>query len=289
MVSQYHLLALDLDGTLLNPDRQVSARTQAAVRRVAATGAIVALCSGRATFCTTTVEAQLGLSESLPLLCFNGAIALAPADSAGNRAVLFSRTLTADQVAQVLNVAEALGHAVNFYDIEQECVHIRARSAEQIALMQRYARLSGAPCRDIADYNELKFLPPKLVILCTDVDYVVDYLERNTTGLKIIPEEYFVECLPLDVNKGSGFIKLCNALSVPVDRTVAFGDGWNDIEFIGNAGLGIAMANAKDPVKECSKKVTQFTNKEDGLAIELEQMIEQGLFNALPRHELKNN
>ena len=57
----YHHLALDLDGTLLNDDKQISARTLAAVHRVADTGAIVSLCSGRSTYCMKEPQQQLQL------------------------------------------------------------------------------------------------------------------------------------------------------------------------------------------------------------------------------------
>ncbi|KAJ3212168.1 hypothetical protein HDU83_001179 [Entophlyctis luteolus] len=279
MTSQYSLLALDLDGTLLNPRHEVTPRTKAAVQRVADTGAAVVFCSGRATFCTTPVEAQLGLKISIPLVCFNGATALSSTDSkSGKRQVLFNHTLTTLQVSDVLAAAEVLGCAVNYYDVENECIHIRLRTEEDSLLMKRYRDLTGAFFKQVQSYSEVKSLPPKLLILCSNVDQVFEYLQKNTAGLKIIRDEFFVECLPAHVNKGAGFKQLCEVLSIPLERTLAFGDGWNDMEFLATAGLGIAMANARDELKRISARTTRSTNAMDGLAEELEAMLVSGAF-----------
>ncbi|KAJ3075548.1 hypothetical protein HDU98_007794 [Podochytrium sp. JEL0797] len=271
MTPRYNLLALDLDGTTLNGDGIVTARTQAALAKVASTGTLIALCSGRSTCTMEPTATSLGLP--VHILSYNGAMAL---DAERNS--LFATTMTHEQVDHVLDAAKHLGRTVNFYDTQ--AIHAIAETDEHKALIERYRILTGATYHIINDYRTLTHLPPKLLILGNDAKQITAHLETHTTNLKLISDDFFVECLPLGVNKGAGFVRMCQALEIPLANTVAFGDGWNDLEFLENAGLGVAMKNARKELQERADKVTAFSNKEDGLAIELEMMLEQGLFGA---------
>ena len=70
---------------------------------------------------------------------------------------------------------------------------------------------------------------------------------------------------------------MCDWLGVGCDEVVAFGDGDNDIEFLQAAGLGLAMKNARDVLKEVAAGVTERTNDEDGVAHELRRLRSEGL------------
>jgi hypothetical protein len=67
-------------------------------------------------------------------------------------------------------------------------------------------------------------------------------------------------------------------LGMELENVAAFGDGDNDVEFLSYAGLGVAMNNAKDVAKDASKMITEFSNDENGVAIHLEKMIQEGYF-----------
>ena len=70
---------------------------------------------------------------------------------------------------------------------------------------------------------------------------------------------------------------MCDWLGVGCDEVVALGDGDNDIEFLQAAGLGLAMKNARDVLKEVAAGVTERTNDEDGVAHELRRLRSEGL------------
>ncbi|KAI8621709.1 HAD-like domain-containing protein [Chytriomyces sp. MP71] len=80
------------------------------------------------------------------------------------------------------------------------------------------------------------------------------------------------------INKGVALRKLADMLDIRVIQTVCFGDGWNDMDMMHVAGLGFAMANGKEELKQVAHRVTRFSNDEDGVAVELEELLEQGLF-----------
>jgi len=74
------------------------------------------------------------------------------------------------------------------------------------------------------------------------------------------------------VCKGFGLQRICQALNVPLEQTIAFGDGDNDIEFIQMAGLGIAMKNARPHVQQFADQITEYTNAENGVIRTLQQL-----------------
>ncbi|KAI8825444.1 HAD-like domain-containing protein [Chytriomyces cf. hyalinus JEL632] len=275
-----HLLAIDLDGTTLNQRGTVSARTKNTLAQVAATGAVIALCSGRSNTTMAPAKQSIGL-ETLQV-AFNGSLGIGI-----HGETLFKETLAQDQVAAVLKVAEQLGAVVNYYG--ESVIYAAPTTDEHIILINKLRAKVGAEFVFISDYSTLPMATPKLMILDVHVDKVVAALnaQLGDSGLHFVPDDYFVECLPANVNKGVGFAKLCKLAGIQLENTVAFGDGINDIEFLQTAGLGIAMANAKLELKKVAKRVTQFSNDEDGLAIELEALLAQGMFGPPPTHAVE--
>ncbi|TPX55520.1 hypothetical protein CcCBS67573_g09458 [Chytriomyces confervae] len=273
-IGTIHLLALDLDGTTLSHDGIVTPRTKAAIEKVAATGAIVALCSGRSNATMAAAKASIGLD--VLQVAFNGCLGLGYTEN-----VLFKDTLSTDQVSAVLNVATQLNSTVNYYS--ESVIYAVPKSPQHKALIARYQAQTGAQYKLIDSYSSIQTATCKLLIL-TETVAEVERTLRTALGdtVEIVRDNYFVECLPARVNKGVGFTKLCKQIGMPVQNTAAFGDGINDIEFLQAAGVGVAMANAKAELKSVASRVTEFTNREDGLAIELERMLEQGRFAAPP-------
>ncbi|KAF0696443.1 Aste57867_12802 [Aphanomyces stellatus] len=271
---RFSMVALDLDGTLLNAASHVSARTSAALQHVAATGAIISLCSGRSTACMVDAEQQLGLPHPCAVLSCNGAAAFDL-----QRRPLYVDTMSPASVRAVLQCADELELVTNLYDEVRGVIHARPTHPDHHALIQRYATRTGGQFNLVESYDDLS--PPcQVALLCDDVAAVHAALVARITSheLQVNAYSYFVECVPRNVHKGVGLERLAAHLGVPLTQTVAFGDGRNDLEFVQTAGLGIAMANAIDAVKEVAARVTQHTHDHDGVAIELEAMLAQDLF-----------
>mmetsp|Transcript_8252 Transcript_8252/g.23534 ORF Transcript_8252/g.23534 Transcript_8252/m.23534 type:complete len:104 (-) Transcript_8252:32-343(-) len=89
---------------------------------------------------------------------------------------------------------------------------------------------------------------------------------------------FFVELLDPAVNKGEGVRRLVAELGLDLARCVAFGDGDNDLEMIKIVGHGVAMANARDLIKDSADSVTPKTNAEDGVSDYLENMLLKNKF-----------
>ena len=85
--------------------------------------------------------------------------------------------------------------------------------------------------------------------------------------------DFSADCIlsPLGANKGYGVEFLCDFLGVPIENAVAIGDEENDISMIRNAGVGVAMKNAVQSVKDAADYVTEHDNNEDGVAEVIEK------------------
>lgn len=77
-----------------------------------------------------------------------------------------------------------------------------------------------------------------------------------------------------DVSKSEGVRLLCDHLGIDVGRAIAFGDGHNDVDMLRAVPNSYAMANASEEVKRSAARVTRFTNDENGLALELQNLME---------------
>ena len=82
----------------------------------------------------------------------------------------------------------------------------------------------------------------------------------------------FLDCMPLDINKGRSILEIADFFSIESKDTLAFGDEINDMEMIQMAGTGIAMANASETLKKEADFIT-LSNDEDGIAYYIEKNI----------------
>lgn len=132
--------------------------------------------------------------------------------------------------------------------------------------------------------------PHKLVVLTDDPDRHMAGASKMLSGLrlkknaKINPDEHLVrgnfwfEYMPAAVNKSTALAQLAASLGFTLDECVAFGDSSNDFEMLRDAGMGVAMANAREEVKAVATYTSGYTNEDDGVGREIEYMIEKGVF-----------
>lgn len=89
---------------------------------------------------------------------------------------------------------------------------------------------------------------------------------------------FFIEFLNNSVSKGNGVEQVLNVLNIKIEQAIAFGDGDNDKEMIASVGLGCAMKNANQGLKEIANVVLEHTNNEDGVAKFLNSLLNDGKF-----------
>ncbi|CAH1209517.1 5-amino-6-(5-phospho-D-ribitylamino)uracil phosphatase YcsE [Paenibacillus allorhizoplanae] len=233
----YKLIALDMDGTLLNEDKKISAENQAAIREASAQGKVVIMSTGRGAISAMPFVKELGLST--PLVVVNGSEVWASPDT------LLKRTLV--PIETIRNLHQLA--------VENDCwwwaysvAGVFNRESEGL---------------DMDQHEWLKF------------GYFTDNAEKlqrirdvvSSWGTLEITNSHpsNLELNPLGISKATGVETVCQLLGIAMSEVIAMGDSENDIAMIREAGLGVAMGNAQEEVKRIAD-ITTVTNNEHAVA-----------------------
>jgi len=274
----FKAIALDLDGTLLNTDKRVTAHTIKVLKHLHDLEVDIILASGRA------VHLIEGTADELGINCFiigyNGAECWSKKDSEGKRKLLFSDPLGPEHLTGIFKFVNDRNLLLNVYlDYEYAIDKPELRH-----FADHYAEMTGATFKFVSSYESLlPCQPPKTIIvnehegLC---DSLFDLAKVTFPDLEIIKarcsshelEQFYVEFLQKGVDKGSALQKWCNATGTGIDMTIAFGDAENDIGLVRTAKLGVCMKGSPPPLQAVANLVTEFTNDEDGVAKELQRI-----------------
>ena len=251
----YQLIALDLDGTLLNSRKEVPTEAIAAIRKVCAAGKTVVFDTGRA---VPEMEEQFALLPEVRYAIF--------ASGAGiydirKKKAFGLRPISAKNVRKILSVARSL-------DVMPQIV-LPDRDVIQASHMEQLERFHMGVYRPM--YEKAMTLVPDIYAFAGQCAEPVLKLnlyhaareERPRTRerlsspeLELVDSEYSsLEFSAHGVNKGSGLLSLCDLLGIPARETVAVGDADNDLPMIQSAGLGIAMGNAASHIRAAADLV----------------------------------
>ncbi len=236
-MGKYKIIALDMDGTLLNHQQQISPGNRAAIRSALDAGLKVVIATGRGIQNVRPFLRELQLE--LPLITANGAEVWRTPDH------LYSRTLMEPEaVRQLHSIAVDFdtwywGYAVSGLFNKEKWV---ADEKAEAWLKFGYYMEDAAILERVLEH--IRTLAP-LEITNSDPHN----LEVNSHG----------------VSKASGLQEICNWFDTDMSEVVAMGDSLNDMAMIREAGLGVAMGNAQEAVKKAADTVS-LSNEEDGVA-----------------------
>ena len=269
----YRAIFSDIDGTLLNREHRMSARTLAATRHVVALGIPFILVSARPPLAITPFTDAIGGAQ--PLIAYNGALILD-----GELRELYSVPLDDADFRQLEAELETLPRlSLNYYQgthwyspdpdnfwtaQEGEITGLRASAKPAMPLAAVHKILVMGDAADIiALENHLKPAYPQLEIHRSKNEYL-EIVNRAATKAQAIQ---FME----------------RRLGVSADEVIAFGDNYNDLDMLRYAGYSVAMGNAPEDIKAQVRHVTA-TNAEDGLAQVLEASFPPDRLASRPPH-----
>lgn len=272
------MLCLDLDGTLFGSNHQVSQRNADAVAAASQAGYIVSLCSGRGPTMYVPTAEELGVHNNMFMVGYNGAVVFELDPKGRIVKKLFETKMSLAQVDKVLKLSQGL--AVEF-DVGR-VQYARSYPGEPNELLQAHAQLvrSSPTVGELPEVGPGKCEPNKLTIMTADPKgFVAKALQQqgfNDDGIGVVVGgPYWVETVNLNADKEVGIRLLCAHLRIRLEDCVYFGDGANDATSLRACGVGIAMAQAKPEAKQAADRVSQWSNDEDAVALEL--------FGLLPR------
>lgn len=258
------ILFTDLDGTLLNDQKQISAGNLAAIHMALENGHKIVISTGRALASAKKQAETLGLiMPGCYIIAFNGACIY----DIHEKKIIFSETIPLDYVYHLFEEAHKLNIHIQTYDDTQVLTE-----SENDDLF-RYCHNTGMEYKVISSVrSELIFSPYKVLV----IDYqhhepLVQFQEqiRNWAEGKI---DFYFSCNELleivapDISKGNAIIRLCEQLQIPLEATISAGDADNDISMLQTTHTSVVMKNADPHMHAYATYITEQDNNHDGVA-----------------------
>ena len=267
------LICMDLDGTALQKDRMsFSPRLEAALEKAHKQGIAVAVVTGRQFGLLPAAVTNHPVWENLAVLCNGGQIRkLATGE------LLDSLDIAADALYRLLKLAEKYDLPIEFsldsklYLTEHS---LALQQNDDHLVFHRDTILANHSCivETLEPFCERKV--EKVNLLCIpeeNRDAVLDGLKKIAVSA-VWSSSNCMEITHSDADKGRGLAEICRMLHIPEECTMALGDSGNDIAMLRRAGLGVAMGNAPEFVKEAADVVTDRYD-DDGAAKAIERWV----------------
>lgn len=249
----YKLIAIDMDGTLLNSKQKVSQKNIQAIQEAKSKGVYIVLCSGRAYDGIIDSAKVLGINESDQyMICYGGSVI-----QNYDQEVLYQRTLK-----------------------NENCEEI-ARFLTDKKIHYKFIDNTGTLYQSYQDWIEKHMLNPKLgivkVLLKTRKHKLPEVLklvheQYDSNYFVVQTSEKELEIFPKDVNKGNALERLTKYLKISPKEVMAIGDYDNDMPMFRAAKFSVAVGNAISKVKDLSDVVVA-DNDHDGVAEAIEKYV----------------
>ena len=236
-MNRYRLIALDMDGTLLNGSHAISLENQHWIKRAGEAGIAVCMATGRGYTSIIPFVEQLGLNT--PFVAVNGSEVWKNKEQLHNRVLLDT-----DLVKEMHKLA--VTHDTWFWAYGLHKVYNRDNWLDEFPLDEQWLKFGYYSVDQQIRMSITKEISSWAKLEITNSD--PNNMEMN----------------PLGVNKSYGIKQMCEIIGCSMNEVVAMGDSMNDMAMIVDAGLGVAMGNAQDVVKQAADVIAP-TNEEDGV------------------------
>ncbi|HEX3445509.1 MAG TPA: HAD family hydrolase [Chthoniobacterales bacterium] len=246
----FRLAAIDLDGTLLGPDKTISPENLAAVRRLRENGVTVIIASGRRHQNSVRFQRQLQLSGPI-IACQGGLIR---DGESGN--VIEAHFLPQSVTCQIIDEAETRDIPVIYYHLDHLYVAERnnkwvnlyeTRVGEKAEILPNLEQLDGRRALKIVWYGDPAILTRIRPEMSAHYGEKVDILSTERENL---------EFMPRGISKATALAKVAAEFGVPANQVLAFGDGENDVQMLTWAGVGVAMNHGSQAAIAAAKRVS---------------------------------
>lgn len=250
------LLAFDIDGTILDSNKRPLASTIEALQTLRDAGHFVTLATGRSRYLAETVIRELDFENYI--LC-NGSAAFL------NHQQVFKETLASDSLQQLIEFCQEL-------KIDTSLIHLdssKRLSSFDMEKMEEAMTSFGSHASELGYLNEKDDVYQALAYYDQSFDAMFD---GQYPGLNFVRwHEKCVDVVPENGSKARTILAMADRLEISREDIIGFGDGLNDREMLREVGMGVAMGNALDIVKQDADIVTKDNNS-DGIWHALQEL-----------------
>ena len=265
------LFFTDMDGTLLNDEKQIPARNKQAIQKILSKGHGFIICSGRSRASIAPFIEELGLNQKgCYAILYNGGSIL----DCYTGKFLYQNTIPLDYVRHIFKEARAFGLHCQTY--EGDYVLTERDSPE----LQQYKWSSKMEVKIDPDLVwHLKEEPIKILTSSlSDRPHHEAYRAHMEAWAKgkisiFFSGPYYLEHVMEGVSKGAAIRALCDYLHLPLSCTVSIGDAENDISMLNTTFFSVCMKNGTEEAKKHSNYITSLDNNQGGVAEVLEKFI----------------
>ena len=272
------ILFTDLDGTLLDDNKDISAEDLSAIRKMIEAGHKFVMTTGRPLTSVKKLAEKYGFMEAgFYLVSFNGGLIY----DCGAKKPILTRRISVEHVKFIMDAAFSSGMLA--HTCAGDLV-VSEHETEQLKTYCRLMQMDYVVVKDIREYYgqfiNVVVKPPIKVNIITPFDH--SSLEsfraemRKTTAGKlfdVFSKPEMLEFSHMQSNKGDAVRFMADFYKVPMDDTIAVGDEENDCPMIEAAGICVAMANASQVVKDAADYVTERDNNHSGITEVIEKFV----------------
>lgn len=274
-MSNIKVIIMDIDGTLTNNEKVITQKTKDALIEAQKAGAVLVLASGRPTSGLMDFAEELKMNENHGLLVsFNGSKVT---DCETNK-VLFNETMSVEQGQAVLehmkkfDVIPMVVKDDYMYvnDVYNNMIDYKGEPFNIIKYEGRNNKFKLCEKSDLATFADY---PLNKILTAGSPEYLEEHYKEMMEPFKdtlscMFTADFFFEYTAKGIDKAKALDTVLIPMGYKKEEMIAFGDGHNDASMVKYAGIGVAMANAVDALKEAADEVT-LSNEEDGIAYTL--------------------
>ena len=265
---KYKLIAVDMDGTLVNDKSELSERNKEAILKVVDAGVLFVTATGRP-FSNVHVVNDL-FDKDMPFIVFNGAAACL----GKSEKILFERYLDFDlakeafDIGQKLDVPQIIWTGPRLWT-NKECEDtLRYQSFStnlDMTVVTDLATIKG----EVKGVSKVLWIEDPVNVKRLSGEMCAHFGDRLTC---VSSMPHFLEFISNDAGKGTALAEIGKLYGIDSSEMIAVGDGYNDVGMLKYAGFSVAVDNAPDDVKAVCDYVT-LSNNDDGVAEVIEKMI----------------
>ncbi len=259
----YNMLVLDIDGTLVGSDKTISEKTREAIIKAQQRGKIVAIASGRSIAGIRKTASNISLEQyGGYVIAYNGTTVV----NCKTGECIYNQMVPKELVKPVYEAAKRVSAGIVVYnDNTKEMISGNG--------LNEYIKIDAEACNvtinEVSDFVKAINFPFNKFLLSGKPEHMaeVEKIMAKEFGDRLNvfrSDPFYVELLPRYVDKGVAVEKLVKHLDIQREKVICIGDSYNDLPMLRFAGMGVAMGNAQQEVKEIADYVTA-SNDEDGI------------------------